>query len=118
MVGKVTLIIIQITHLYPAFEHRDGNFHRQKAQEWKGLDDGEQDDFFKMHGARYFELSWLSYFDPVRMTVVDPMHNILLGEPSIASTCQTQLMNCPKGLLRLIGSMRGFMVRFCVKGHH
>ncbi|TDL25412.1 hypothetical protein BD410DRAFT_813632 [Rickenella mellea] len=34
---------------------------------------------FKEHHARYYELSRLPYFDPVRMTIIDPMHNILLG---------------------------------------
>ncbi|OCH86190.1 hypothetical protein OBBRIDRAFT_814722 [Obba rivulosa] len=39
----------------------------------------ERDEFFKAHAARYFALSRLPYFDPVRMSVIDPMHNILLG---------------------------------------
>lgn len=30
-------------------------------------------------GCRYFVLLRLPYFDPVRMTVIDPMHNLLLG---------------------------------------
>ena len=30
-------------------------------------------------GLRYSVLSELSYFDPPRMTIVDPMHNLLLG---------------------------------------
>jgi hypothetical protein len=63
-----------------AFESRDGATHRQHAQEWQGLPEGDQEDFLKEHGARYSELSWLPYFNPVHMTVVDPMHNILLGK--------------------------------------
>ena len=31
-------------------------------------------------GVRYSELYRLSYYDPIRMHVVDPMHNLLLGE--------------------------------------
>lgn len=31
------------------------------------------------HGCRYSVLLELSYFDPIRMTIVDPMHNLLLG---------------------------------------
>ena len=31
------------------------------------------------HGCRYSVLLVLSYFDPIRMCVVDPMHNLLLG---------------------------------------
>ena len=30
------------------------------------------------YGVRYSELFRLSYYDPVRMHVVDPMHNLLL----------------------------------------
>ena len=32
-----------------------------------------------VHGCRYTVLLDLPYFDPVRMTVVDPMHNLFLG---------------------------------------
>lgn len=31
------------------------------------------------YGCRYSELLELTYFDPVKMTVVDPMHNLFLG---------------------------------------
>lgn len=33
--------------------------------------------------VRYTELLRLSYFDPARYSVVDPMHNILLGTPKL-----------------------------------
>ena len=33
----------------------------------------------KKYGVRYSELFRLSYFDPIRMHVIDPMHNLLLG---------------------------------------
>ena len=39
----------------------------------------ERDEFFKTYGVHYTELNRLPYFDAIRMTVVDPMHNILLG---------------------------------------
>ena len=32
-----------------------------------------------LHGCRYSELLRLSYFDPVRMLIIDPMHNLFLG---------------------------------------
>ena len=32
------------------------------------------------HGVRYSELSRLPYFDPVRMHLIDPMHNLMLGK--------------------------------------
>ena len=63
-----------------AFEARDGATHCWHAQEWQRLPKHDCEDFFKEHGARYFELSRLPYFDPVCMTVVDPMHNIFSGK--------------------------------------
>ena len=32
-----------------------------------------------LYGCRYSALLDLSYFDPVRMTIIDPMHNLFLG---------------------------------------
>ncbi|PSR70650.1 hypothetical protein PHLCEN_2v13455 [Hermanssonia centrifuga] len=63
------------------FPLRDGNTHRNQAQDYANLGDDTKakDAFFKEHSMRYFELSCLPYFDPVEMTVIDPMHNILLG---------------------------------------
>ena len=36
--------------------------------------------FFKTHGVRWTEFARLKYFDLVRYTVIDPMHNLLLGK--------------------------------------
>ena len=36
--------------------------------------------FCALHGTKWSELLRLPYFDPIRMVVIDPMHNILLGE--------------------------------------
>lgn len=33
----------------------------------------------KEYGVRYSVLLELDYFDPVRMTVIDPMHNLFIG---------------------------------------
>ena len=57
-----------------AFEARDGATHRWHAQERQRLLEGDCEDFFKEHGARYFELSRFPYFDPVSMMVVDHMY--------------------------------------------
>ncbi|KAI0790156.1 hypothetical protein BC629DRAFT_1593292 [Irpex lacteus] len=63
-----------------AFPARDGNEHKARSAEYAKLSsDRERQEFVKKHSARYYELSRLPYFDPIRMTVVDPMHNILLG---------------------------------------
>lgn len=39
----------------------------------------EQKKFEREHGCRYSVLLELPYFDPIRMCIVDPMHNLLLG---------------------------------------
>ncbi|KIP02072.1 hypothetical protein PHLGIDRAFT_503171 [Phlebiopsis gigantea 11061_1 CR5-6] len=59
---------------------RDGPEHLCKAQEYANLDTKQEHDmFFAEHSTRYFELSRLPYFDPVKMSIIDPMHNIILG---------------------------------------
>jgi hypothetical protein len=62
------------------YEPRTSEEHRRLAKEYRRLPDNEKNDFFNEHAMRYFELSRLPYFDPVRMSIIDPMHNILLGE--------------------------------------
>jgi hypothetical protein len=42
----------------------------------------EKDEFFAKHGAQWTEFVRLDYFDLVRYTIVDPMHNLLLGTSS------------------------------------
>ena len=74
-------ITTQLTEILPAFPPRDGKEHSRKAQEYAKLADKQQrDTFFAEHATRYFELSRLPYFDPVKMTIIDPTHNILLGK--------------------------------------
>ncbi|KAI9060901.1 hypothetical protein FKP32DRAFT_1577145 [Trametes sanguinea] len=54
--------------------------HCQLAQDWKALETKkERDEHFKKHGARWAEMMRLPYYDGVKMTVIDPMHNLLLG---------------------------------------
>ncbi|OAD80856.1 hypothetical protein PHYBLDRAFT_161494 [Phycomyces blakesleeanus NRRL 1555(-)] len=43
------------------------------------LNNTEQTHLEKENGTRWSELHWLSYFDPVRFTVIDLMHNLYLG---------------------------------------
>lgn len=61
------------------FEPRTAEEHRRLGEEWRQIPLEERDEWFKTHGTRYTELSRLPYFDPIRCTVVDPMHNLLLG---------------------------------------
>ena len=39
----------------------------------------QKSNFESEHGVRYSELFRLPYYDPIRMHVIDPMHNLLLG---------------------------------------
>lgn len=66
------------------YTKRNGELHRERCFEWKGLQSAERADFFASHGTRWSELSRLPYFDLVTQSVVDPMHNLLLGKPSLA----------------------------------
>lgn len=59
---------------------RDGKKHRELSQKYKDLTtDEEREVFFAKHGVRWTEFSRLLYFDIVKWTVIDPMHNLLLG---------------------------------------
>lgn len=73
---------------------RTGAQHRDLSFEFRLLQsDREQQGFFKTNGVRYTELCRLRYFDAIRMTVVDPMHNILLGEFVISAVQPNDLSN-------------------------
>lgn len=39
----------------------------------------ERTAFFSKYGVRWSEFVRLTYFDCIRMTLIDPMHNLLLG---------------------------------------
>lgn len=52
----------------------------ERAKEWNALPAEDRDVFFKKFGVRWFEFARLPYFDPVRMTLIDPMHNLLMGK--------------------------------------
>lgn len=63
------------------FPARDGEEHRRLSERYKTLKtEEEREDFFSEHGVKWTELVRLWYFDIVKFTVVDPMHNLLLGE--------------------------------------
>ena len=59
---------------------RDGDQHKFRAHEFAALQPGkEREDFFKEYGVRWYEFARLPYFDANRMTIIDPMHNLLMG---------------------------------------
>ncbi|KII90042.1 hypothetical protein PLICRDRAFT_29188 [Plicaturopsis crispa FD-325 SS-3] len=63
-----------------SFPPRSGDRHRRNAEDFRDEPDPDiRADLYKELGSQWFELSRLSYFDAVRMTLIDPMHNILLG---------------------------------------
>ncbi|KAL5485861.1 hypothetical protein ACEPAI_6903 [Sanghuangporus weigelae] len=77
-----------VTGSYPA---RTGDEHRLLARRYRaaepGDEEGQCEDLFKKHGTRYYAMSRLTYFDAVRMSAIDPMHNILL------SLCKSQWLD-------------------------
>lgn len=62
------------------FDPRNGEEHRRRCFQEKALKtQDEHHTFFDEHGVRWTELARLPYFDLVRQTIIDPMHNLLLG---------------------------------------
>ncbi|KAJ7434858.1 hypothetical protein FB451DRAFT_1466078 [Mycena latifolia] len=65
-----------------AFAHRDGKRHKQESAKYAKIPEDDKkarDSFASAHGTRYFEVSRLPYFDPVRQIIIDPMHCVFLG---------------------------------------
>ena len=60
--------------------HRTNEEHRSEAEEilLENTFQGRNDKQTK-YGTRYSELMQLEYFDCIRFTIVDPMHNLFLG---------------------------------------
>jgi hypothetical protein len=62
------------------FTPRNGEEFRQKSYEYRSLDgEDARKRFFDAHGVRWTEFARLNYFDVVRCSVIDPMHNLLQG---------------------------------------
>lgn len=72
-----------LTHLqYPGFSKRENYAHRADGKKYATLEtEAARQKFAKEHAARWSEFSRLPYFDLVRMIVIDPVHNLLLGTP-------------------------------------
>jgi hypothetical protein len=63
-----------------AHPNRDINAHREIAQQWKNANSkAEQQRIAREHGIRWSPLLNLPYFDIVRFSSIDPMHNLYLG---------------------------------------
>lgn len=62
------------------WEPRSNESHRHHAREYKECRTAQQQKTIEReYGCRYSVLLELPYYDVVRMCVVDPMHNLLLG---------------------------------------
>ncbi|KAJ7703334.1 hypothetical protein B0H17DRAFT_1194520 [Mycena rosella] len=65
-----------------AFPARDGEQHKKESAEYAKIPEDNKkvrDAFARAFGTRYFQFSRLTYFDPVRQIIIDPMHCIFLG---------------------------------------
>ncbi|KAI0032169.1 hypothetical protein K488DRAFT_34530, partial [Vararia minispora EC-137] len=59
---------------------RTGADHKRLSEEYRQLKTtAERAAFAKEHGVRWTEFVRLHYFDPIHMTIIDPMHCIILG---------------------------------------
>lgn len=59
---------------------KDDESHRELAKKWSEAGtSAERDALTKEYGVRYSVLLELPYFDVVRFTIIDPMHNLFLG---------------------------------------
>jgi hypothetical protein len=69
-----------ILHKSIGFSPRDGEDFRSKAYRWQELtSDNDRKRYFEDNGVRWTEFARLTYFDIVRCSVIDPMHNLLQG---------------------------------------
>lgn len=67
-------------NLYPGCCNKTFEELRHHAREYQKMSEEEQEKAFKESGIRWYAFLKLPYFNPLRMAVLDPMHNILLGE--------------------------------------
>lgn len=77
-----------------AFRKRTNASHRRLGAKYaKITNKAKREEFVKKEGTRFSQLSRLPYFDLVRGIVIDPMHNLILGEPArlmcLWSSCMT-----------------------------
>lgn len=62
------------------FPPRDGAEHKARCFQYHALvTDKEKEAFLKQYGSQWTEFARLRYFDLVRFTLIDPMHNWLQG---------------------------------------
>ena len=63
------------------FRERTDKEHRAAGERYSNCkSNAAREKFVEDHAACWSEFSRLPYFDLVRMIIIDPMHNLLLGE--------------------------------------
>ncbi|KAF8588016.1 hypothetical protein K439DRAFT_1336500 [Ramaria rubella] len=66
--------------LRDSFDQPNNTEHVRWAWEWVNLGSTkERDKYFKSCRTCWFEFVCLPYFDVIRMTIIDPMHKLLMG---------------------------------------
>jgi hypothetical protein len=87
-------------HDITGFSPRSNTQHREyQARYQECTTKNSQKDFVKEYATRWCQLTRLPYFDLCRMIVIDPMHNLFLGEPfHIATRMVIDLRN--EGLVK------------------
>jgi hypothetical protein len=84
MVSHSTPIFSSTLIRLSEFLARDGEKHRQMCYDYASLPtEAAKAAFFLKYGVRWTEFARLKYFDLVKWTVIDPMHNLLLGRLSL-----------------------------------
>ena len=82
--GESSISHFFILSLFTAFRPRTNDEQRQLGEEYRKLPTPTaRKNFVKDHATRYTQLSRLPYFNLVEQIVIDPMHNLFLGMPSI-----------------------------------
>ncbi|EIW77539.1 hypothetical protein CONPUDRAFT_41162, partial [Coniophora puteana RWD-64-598 SS2] len=64
-----------------SWPERSSDQHLHDAKRWKNAkNEGERQKMAMRRGTRWSELLRLTYWDPLKFTVLDAMHNLFLGE--------------------------------------
>ena len=88
--------------------------HKRKGMEWKhARTQVERHKIEREYGVRFTELLRLPYFDSARFSVIDPMHNILLGTAKLMITIWKG-----KGLLSVHDILAKFRHKLTVSSRH
>lgn len=115
--GRFVLLLDRPVHnliTILGFGARTGEEHRTHAFEYQGLPPSEQKAFFDKHSTRFSEFCRLPYFNPVTMSVINPMHNILLGKHGCYPSFES-LTFFPQVLSKHNGTTVGSRVRVFAK---